>query len=84
MPSFRYDGLTLWNYPATRDTLGFLLGDVNPGDVRDLGEPPDSRWVPAGDGSERAAAFTPEPEPVGAAAGPETISDEAGVTGEEG
>ena len=66
---YRFAGPTSYYFPASRDSHGAPLGDVNPGDERDLDEPVGQWWVPADDGT--APALTqavpepePEPEPV--------------------
>ena len=47
MPLYRFAGPTPYYFPASRDARGAPLGDVNPGDVRDLDEPVGQWWVPA-------------------------------------
>jgi len=81
MPEQIYIGLTTWYYPATRDARGFLLGEVEPDDIRDLDEAPDLKWRPVtGDDRARIAAKAqdgsgmadepPHPPAVTPAAGP--------------
>ena len=59
MPLYRFAGPTPYYFPASRDARGAPLGDVNPGDVRDLDEPVGQWWVPA-DGTEPAPWVTDE------------------------
>lgn len=79
MPEYLYAGLTGMTYPESRDTTGVLIGDVEPGDTRDLDAPPDSYWqlaapeTPAG-----KRGKTPQPDP--AAGGP---GETAGPPGTE-
>jgi len=42
---YRFAGPGPYYFPASRDARGVPLGDVQPGDVRDLDEPPDGWWV---------------------------------------
>lgn len=59
MPEFRYSGAIPWNYPETKDAGDRWLGDVNPGDVRDLEKPPDDKWEPVG--GDPGSKADPEP-----------------------
>jgi hypothetical protein len=43
---YRFAGPTPYYFPASRDSHGAPLGDVNPGDERDLDEPVGQWWVP--------------------------------------
>jgi len=73
MSLYRFAGPQAYYFPASRDAHGAPLGDVQPGDVRDLDEPVGPWWVPA-DGQESdedraraamaAAAETPPDGPV--------------------
>lgn len=92
MPQYRFAGPTAYDFPASRDARGIPLGTVEPGDVRDLDEPPGPWWVPAdsGEGEARPAgaltASTPSGIPAPPAAppaSPATQTDPAGVTGSE-
>lgn len=47
MPAFRFVSPQAMAYTSLRDEHDVHLGQVNPGDVRDLGEAPDQWWVPA-------------------------------------
>jgi hypothetical protein len=47
MPLYRFAGPGPYYFPASRDARGVPLGDVQPGDVRDLDEPVGQWWVPA-------------------------------------
>ena len=54
MPAFTFSGLVATVYPFDRDATGQPLGEVQPGDVRDLDKALDWQWVavePGGDGS---------------------------------
>lgn len=90
MPQYRFAGPGPYYFPASRDTRGARLGTVEPGDVRDLDEPPGPWWVPAG-GAESApapvVAASPAPgipaPPAARPASPATQTDTAGVTGSE-
>jgi hypothetical protein len=79
MPSYRFTAEIPYDYPASRDSYGVLLGTVKPGDVLDLPEPPDMWWTPYEDGSEGEA--TPEPQPDASPATDQT--SEAGESGSE-
>ena len=59
MPLYRFAGPTPYYFPASRDTRGVPLGDIQPGDERDLDEPVGQWWVPA-DGTEPAPWVTDE------------------------
>jgi hypothetical protein len=61
MPPFRFTDPPRI-YPENRDAHGRPLGLVETGDVRDLAEPPDHRWVPADDGQDAAAEADEAPE----------------------
>ena len=67
MPDFVFDGPYPHHYPQTRDLYGVQLGEVSPGDVEALDEPPDGLWRPYEPGDD-------SPEPAS--------SDEAGQPGE--
>ena len=70
MPLYRFTDPIGRNYPGLRDARGAHVGDVEPGNRRELDWPPDGRWVPA-DGEddeddpdpEAAPEPVPEPEP---------------------
>ena len=62
MPLYKFAGPISYYFPASRDARGVPLGDVQPGDVRDLDEPVGQWWVPAGDSP--AAEPEPVPEPA--------------------
>jgi hypothetical protein len=47
MPSYRFVCPQAMAYTGLRDEHDVHLGQVNPGDVRDLNEAPDQWWVPA-------------------------------------
>ena len=47
MPRYRFAGPGPYYFPASRDSRGVPLGDVNPGDERDLDDPVGPWWVPA-------------------------------------
>ena len=65
MPRYRFAGPGPYYFPASRDAHGAPLGDVNPGDERDLDEPVGQWWVPADDDAPAVEAeAAPEPEPV--------------------
>lgn len=67
MPLHVFTGPIPYQYPDSRDTSGIHLGEVEPGDVRDLDAPPDRWWVPVpadqGD-SERLAGRRPASRPA--------------------
>jgi len=60
MPLYRFADAIGRNYPGLRDARGAHVGDVEPGDKRELDWPPDGRWVPADD---EADEDEPEPAP---------------------
>lgn len=70
MPELIYTGLTPWYYPATRDAKGIPLGDVRPGDIRELDEAPDLRWRPVDQGrvADGAAGDSEQDKPRGSGA----------------
>lgn len=78
MPDFRFTAPIPYDYPASRDVYGVLLGQVKPGDVVRLDEPPDMWWTPYEPGSEGEA-----PEPPASPDETAAQTDEAGVTGSE-
>jgi hypothetical protein len=89
MPPFRHTRETEWDYPATRDSRGVLLGTVRPGDVLDLPEAPDRFWLPCEDAGAAGSAAASEavtapagPQPAPPAA-PATQTSEAGASGSE-
>jgi hypothetical protein len=45
MPAYVYTGPSPVVYPETRDAHDRHLGQVEPGDIRDFDEPPDSVWA---------------------------------------
>ena len=65
MTEYRFAGQIPYDYPASRDTSSRPLGTVEPGDVRDLDEPPDIFWVlndaAAAAAAEPAVAGVPQP-----------------------
>ena len=62
---YRFAGPQPYYFPASRDSHGIPLGDVNPGDERDLDEPVGPWWVPADDTPPPAPWVTqPAPEPA--------------------
>lgn len=86
MPSYEFTGLTPMTYPESRDAAGIPIGTVQPGDIRDLDEPLDHLWVPAGSKpvKRRKAAGQDDPAPQTPASDPGTTgsgSDEAGDSG---
>ena len=64
MPLYRFTDPIGRNYPGLRDSSGAHVGDVEPGDKRDLDYPPDGRWVPADGEAGNEDEPAPEPEPV--------------------
>lgn len=99
MPRYRFAAPLAYQFPASRDARGIPLGTVEPGDVRDLDEPPGLWWVPAdaipaaegaaGGGSGDGPVPSPVPDgpqpapPAVMPASPATQTSEAGVTGSE-
>ena len=97
MPEYRFCGEVPYDYPAIRDTASVPLGTVEPGDVRDLDEPPGPWWVLNGDGGSGGTggpAGAPPPPPAGPPAGipvptaappagPAAQTDQAGQPGSE-
>ena len=63
MPLYRFTDPIGRNYPGLRDAHGAHVGDVEPGDKRELDWPPDGRWVPA-DGEDDEDDPEPAPEPA--------------------
>lgn len=61
MALHRFIGLVATVYPFDRDATGQPLGEVQPGDVRDLDRPLDWQWVPAGDGDSQAGTGVEHP-----------------------
>jgi hypothetical protein len=67
MPEYTHTGHTGHDYPEHKDASGGYLGTVRPGDIRDLGMPPDHLWRETTDEdraalAERAAAAAGQPE----------------------
>jgi hypothetical protein len=90
MPEYTFDG----PYPVTpaaRDARNIPLGEVQPGDIRDLDEPLDGNWRPATD-EDRAAlasreAGRSEPAKTGSGGSSDdegTGDDSAGDSGQAG
>jgi hypothetical protein len=78
MSAFQFSGPIPYQYPDSRDTTGIHLGEVSPGDVRDLDEAPDRWWVPAGEGEgdgpgELAGAPAGSPAPDGPQPAPPAV-----------
>lgn len=65
MPAFVFTGLVETAYPFDRDAEGRPVGAVQPGDVRDLDEPLDWQWAPAGDGGAGGEQAGPAEDPAG-------------------
>lgn len=88
MSEFRYSGAYARHYPESRDARDLPIGEVQPGDTRELDEPLDGDWTPAEDDKSRKAkaddgAKAPARTPDTAAGG-KTTDTKAGKTGEEG
>ena len=79
MPSYEFTGPYGRTYPESRDAANIPVGQVEPGDTRDLDAPLDGDWRPAEPPPPPAAAGKAKTAP--AVPGTDT---EAGVTGEEG
>lgn len=81
MPDFTYDGPGVRFYTEGRDAQGRNLGEVEPGDIRDLERAPDQWWhettdeagqapgADGGTGSGPVPPSAPAPVPVPAAPG---------------
>lgn len=80
MPEYQYAGLAGRSYPESRDARGVHVGDVEPGDTRDLDEPLDGDWRPAGTAARDMAG---KPSAKGKAASAAPSSDKAGQPGTE-
>ena len=63
MPLYRFADSLGRNYPGLRDAHGAHVGDVEPGDTRELDWPPDGRWVPADDDEDADDEDEPAPAP---------------------
>ena len=74
MPLYRFAGPQPYYFPASRDSRGVPLGDVNPGDERDLDEPVGQWWVPA-DGQDEPPVSDEDRARAAMAAAAETPPD---------
>jgi hypothetical protein len=54
MSEFRFSGAYPRHYPESRDAQNLPVGQVEPGDTRDLDEPLDGDWTPAEDEKPKA------------------------------
>lgn len=64
MPPFVFSGAYGRHYPESRDAQNLPVGQVEPGDTRDLNEPLDGDWTPAApaDDPDRPAKSAPKEE----------------------
>lgn len=75
MPSYEFTGSAGRYYPEGRDASGRHLGNVEPGDIRILDEPPaDGQWTPV---------IAPRPGEDEDRGGTGSDPDPAGVPGED-